>query len=308
MTHVKPLRKSRNLTTIGPWAESVFHIILGGFSLACVIPFIFVLIVSFSAEESIRTVGFSFTPAIWSVESYKYVFSWGDQLWRSYFNSFLITVAGTVLSVFTTILYSYVLFRKDYKLRKFFMFFAFFTMMFGGGLAPTYMVSKNILGLNNNYWALIIPLLVNPFLFIVMRTFFQTTVPDALIESASIDGSGEYRTLFQIIVPISKPGIATIALLTALTYWNEWFIPMLYITDAKLIPLQYLLMKMQNQIDYLAKNSALIGADAANILTQTPKENLRMALVVFIVLPIACAYPFFQRYIVSGLTIGSVKG
>ncbi|MDR2505879.1 MAG: carbohydrate ABC transporter permease [Oscillospiraceae bacterium] len=308
MTTAISKRKPKDLTHVSLKTEALFHVILGGFCLACVIPFIFVIIISFTAEESIRTIGFSFTPTIWSLESYRYVFSWGDQLWRSYLNSFIITVGGTILSVLICVLYSYTLFRRDFKLRKFFIFFSFFTMMFGGGLAPTYMVSKNILGLNNNYWAMIVPMLVNPFLFIVMRTFFQTTIPDALIESASIDGAGEYRTLFQIIVPISKPGIATIALLTALAYWNEWFIPMLYVSNANLIPLQYLLMKMQNQIDFLAKNSAMIGADAVNILAQTPRENLRMALVVFIVLPIACAYPFFQRYIVSGLTIGSVKG
>ncbi|MDR1569760.1 MAG: carbohydrate ABC transporter permease [Oscillospiraceae bacterium] len=300
--------KNVKLSGLSFGAEAAFHLILGLFSIACVVPFIFVIIISFSAESSLRTVGFSFMPNLWSVESYQYVFRWGDQLWRSYFNSFFITAAGTVISVLICILYSYSLFRRDFKLRKFFTFLSFITMMFGGGLVPTYMVCKNILGLNDNYAAMIVPLLVSPFLFIVMRTFFSSTVPEALIESAAIDGSGEYRTLFQIIVPISKPGIATVALLNALAYWNEWFIAMLYIRSAKYIPLQYLLMKMQNQVDFLAKNSALIGAEAANIVASTPKENLRMALVVFIVAPIACAYPFFQRYIVSGLTIGSVKG
>ncbi len=187
------------------------------------------------------------------------------------------------------------------------MFFSFFTMMFGGGLAPTYVVCKTMLGLSDNYAALIVPMLVNPFNIIIMRTFFRSSVPESLIEAASIDGSGEYNTLFRIIVPIAKPGIATVALLNALAFWNEWFIAMLYVRDAKYIPLQYLLMQMQNKVDFLVKNSSLIGAEAANIMSTLPKDSLRMALVVLIVIPIACAYPFFQRFIISGLTIGSVK-
>lgn len=301
-------KKNTRLTAVGLPAEIIIWVILGLFCILCVIPFIFVAIISFSAESSIREVGFTFFPNAWSLEAYQYVFEMGDQLWRSYFNSFFITIVGTAISVLVCILYSYALFRKDFKFRGFFTFFSFFTMMFGGGLAPTYMVSKIMLGLSDNYAALIVPLLVSPFNFIIMRTFFQNSVPEALIESAAIDGSGEYRTLFQIIVPISMPGIATVSLLNALAYWNEWFTAMLYIRDAKLIPLQYLLMKMQNQVDFLVRNSSIIGAEASKIMGSLPKESLRMALVVFIVVPIACAYPFFQRYIVSGLTIGSVKG
>lgn len=289
-------------------AEIVINIVIGLFCLLCVVPFIFVAIISFSSEDSIREIGFSFMPIEWSMKAYRYVLDLGDQLWRSYFNSFFITIIGTIISVLICILYSYALFRRDFKYRKFFTFFAFFTMMFGGGLAPTYMVCKNMLGLSDNYAALIVPLLVNPFNLIIMRTFFQSSVPEELIEAAAIDGSGEYNTLFKIIVPIAKPGIATIALLNALAFWNEWFIAMLYVRDPKFIPLQYLLMKMQNQVDFLVRNSSVIGTEAANIMNELPKESLRMALVVLIVVPIACAYPFFQRYIISGLTIGSVKG
>lgn len=288
--------------------EILINLTLALFCLLCIVPFIFVTIISFTSEESIRQIGFSFTPVQWSLEAYQYVIDLGDQLWRSYFNSFFITIVGTVLSVLICILYSYALFRSDFKYRRFFTFFAFFTMLFGGGLTPTYMVCKNMLGLSDNYAALIVPMLVSPFNLIIMRTFFQSSVPTELIEAAAIDGSGEYNTLFRIIVPIAKPGIATVALLNALAYWNEWFIAMLYVRDPKFIPLQYLLMKMQNQVDFLVKNSSLIGAEAAKIMGDLPKESLRMALVVLIVLPIACAYPFFQRYIISGLTIGSVKG
>lgn len=289
-------------------AEVAINLIIGAFALMCIIPFIFVIIISFSSEASIRDIGFSFIPEALSLDAYDFVIDLGDQLWRSFFNSVFISVVGTVLSVLICIMYSYPLFRVDYKYRRFFTFFSFITMIFGGGLAPTYMISKNLLGLNDNYAALIVPLLVSPFNFIIMRTFFQSSVPEAIIESASIDGSGEYRTLFQIIIPVSKPGIATIGLLNMLAYWNEWFTSLLYINTPKYIPLQYLLMKMQNQVDFLANNSSRLGAEASRIAANLPKESLRMALVVIIVIPIAFAYPFFQRYIISGLTIGAVKG
>lgn len=299
---------SRRLNAVSIPSEILINIILGLFCFICIVPFIFVAIISFSSENSIREIGYSFIPNAWSLQAYQYVLKLGDQLWRSYFNSFFITIVGTFLSVLLCILYSYPLFRKDFKYRKFFSFFLFFVMLFGGGLAPTYMVSKNLLGLHNNYAALIVPLLINPFNVIIMRTFFQSTVPMELIESASIDGSGEYTTLFKIIVPISKPGIATVALLSALAYWNEWFTALLYIENTKYYPLQYLLMKMQRNAEFLAKNSSMIGAEASKIVGNLPTNGLRMALVVLIVVPIACAYPFFQRFIISGLTIGSVKG
>lgn len=301
-------KKARRLNSVSVPAEVIINIIMILFCAACIIPFIFVVIISFTTEESIRQIGYSFIPNEWGLESYNYVLRLGDQLWRSYFNSFYVTILGTILSVLVTLLYAYALFRKDFKYRGFFTFFCFFTMMFGGGLVPTVQVCKNVLGLNDNYWALIVPMLLNPFNVIIMRTFYQTTVPDELIESAAIDGSGEYNTLFKIILPICKPGIATIALLNALAYWNEWFLAMLYVKTPKYIPLQYLLMQMQNNVDFLAKNSAMIGAEASRIASQLPKNSLRMALVVLVVVPITFAYPFFQRYIIAGLTVGSVKG
>ncbi len=305
---LKKSKKTKSLNSVNFSTEMVLNAILLGFCLLCIIPFIFVVIISFTSENSIKEIGYSFFPVEWSLQAYQYVIDLGGQLWRSFFNSIFITIFGTLLSVLMCVLYSYALFRRDFKYRKFFTFFCFFTMLFGGGLAPTYMVCKNMLGLSDNYAALIVPMLVNPFNIIIMRTFFQSSVPEELIEAAAIDGSGEYNTLFKIIVPISKPGIATVSLLTALAFWNEWFIPMLYVRDAKYIPLQYLLMKMQNQVDFLVKNSSMIGAEAANIIGDLPQQSLRMALVVLIVIPIAFAYPFFQRYIISGLTVGSVKG
>lgn len=305
--HVSKKRRSR-LNQISLPSEIIINIILILFCLLCIVPFIFVVIISFTSESSIKAIGYSFLPLQWSLDAYRFVFKMGNTIWRSYFNSFFITIVGTLLSVTICILYSYALFRKDFKYRSFFSFFCFFTMLFGGGLVPTFYVSKNILGLSDNYAALIVPALFNPFNIIVMRTFFQTTVPTELIEAAAIDGSGEYNTLLKIIVPISKPGIATIALLNALAYWNEWYLAMLYIRKDKYYPLQYLLMRVQNQADFLTRNADKLGKEISQIVSEMPQQNLRMALAVLIVVPIAFAYPFFQRFIISGITVGSVKG
>ena len=188
---------SFSLNRFGKGTQGFFHGVLALFSLMCIIPFIFVIIIAFSSEDSIRQVGYSFTPVSWSTQAFTYTFQLGDALWRSYFNSFLITIVGTVLSVSITVLYAYPLFRRDYHCRGFFNFLSFFTMIFGGGLVPTYVICKSVLGLSDNYAALIVPMLFSPFNVIIMRTFFQTTVPTELIEAATIDGSGEYSTLLR---------------------------------------------------------------------------------------------------------------
>ena len=302
-------QKNHRLNSVSAGTEALMNVILAAFSLCCIIPFIFVVIISFSSEDSIRTIGYSFWPMAWSTDTYAYAFEKLPQIWRSFFNSVLITGIGTVLSTLICVLYSYALYRPDFKYRNFFNFFSFFIMLFGGGLVPTYIISKQVLGLSENYAALIVPLLVSPFNIIVMRTFFKSSVPLELIEAATIDGSGEYSTLFRIVLPIAKPGIATIALLNALAYWNDWFQSLLYIRQNKVLqPLQALLMELQNNVEYLNRMIGQMGTAAIMEAQRAPNQTLRMALVVMIVVPIACAYPFFQRYIVAGLTIGSVKG
>ena len=302
-------QKNHRLNSVSAGTEAVMNVVLALFSLCCIIPFIFVVIISFSSEESIRTIGYSFWPMAWSTDTYAYAFEKLPQIWRSFFNSVLITGIGTVLSTLICVLYSYALYRPDFKYRNFFNFFSFFVMLFGGGLVPTYIISKQVLGLSENYAALIVPLLVSPFNIIVMRTFFKSSVPLELIEAATIDGSGEYSTLFRSVLPIAKPGIATIALLNALAYWNDWFQSLLYIRQNKVLqPLQALLMELQNNVEYLNRMIGQMGTAAIMEAQRAPNQTLRMALVVMIVVPIACAYPFFQRYIVAGLTIGSVKG
>ncbi|MBO4915948.1 MAG: carbohydrate ABC transporter permease [Oscillospiraceae bacterium] len=303
------MKSNHRLNTISAGTEAVFHVIIGLFSICCIIPFIFVIIISFSAESSIREIGYSFIPRAWSTETYAYAVQRLPQIWRSYFNSILITVVGTLLSTLMCALYSYALFRPDFKYRNFFTFFSFFTMIFGGGLVPTYVICTQVLGLNENYAALIVPLLVSPFNIIIMRTFFKSSVPLELIEAATIDGSGEYSTFFRVVLPIAKPGLATIALLNSLAYWNDWYQSLLFIKQNKVLqPLQALLMELQNNVEYLNRMSAALGSSAIQEAMRAPTQTLRMVLVVLIVVPIACAYPFFQRYIVAGLTVGSVKG
>ena len=302
-------KKSLRLNSVSTGTEIVIHIILGLFCLCCIIPFIFVIIISFSSEASIRQIGYSFVPVEWSVEAFQYAFQKLPQIWRSYFNSIFITVVGTVLSTLMCAMYSYTLYRPDFKFRGFFNFLSFFTMIFGGGLVPTYIVCTQVLHLSESYAALIVPLLVNPFNIIIMRTFFKSSVPLELIEAATIDGSGEYNTLFRVVAPIAKPGVATIALLNALVFWNDWYLSLLYIKRNKVLqPLQALLMELQNNVEYLNRMAGQMGAAAINEAAKMPSQSLRMVLVVLIVVPIACAYPFFQQYIVSGLSVGSVKG
>ena len=300
-------QKNHRLNSVSAGTEAVMNVVLALFSLCCIIPFIFVVIISFSSEESIRTIGYSFWPMAWSTDTYAYAFEKLPQIWRSFFNSVLITGIGTVLSTLICVLYSYALYRPDFKYRNFFNFFSFFVMLFGGGLVPTYIISKQVLGLSENYAALIVPLLVSPFNIIVMRTFFKSSVPLELIEAATIDGSGEYSTLFRIVLPIAKPGIATIALLNALAYWNDWFQSSLYISRAELVSLQALLNNMMKSLDYIANNPSA-GLSLQQYRNSMPSESVRMAIAIVIVIPIACAYPFFQKYFISGLTIGAVKG
>lgn len=302
-------KKNLRLNSVSAGMEAVIHVIIGLFSLCCIIPFVFVIIIAFSSEASIRQIGYSFVPLEWSVEAFTYAFQKLPQIWRSYFNSIFITVVGTVLSTLMCALYAYALYRPDFKFRGFFNFFSFFTMIFGGGLVPTYIVCTQLLGLSENYAALIVPLLVSPFNIIIMRTFFKSSVPMELIEAATIDGSGEYSTLFRVVAPIAKPGVATVALLNALAFWNEWYLSLLYIKRNKVLqPLQALLMELQNNVQYLNQMAGQLGAAAINEAAKMPSQSLRMVLVVLIVVPIACAYPFFQRYIVAGLAVGSVKG
>lgn len=297
--------RKKELNALPPIPNLILNLVLILFSLACILPFFFTIIISFT-DESVLLNGYSFWPEKWSLEGYRYVFKSGGMIINAFWVSIRLVIIGTVLGLFVTSMYAYILFRRDFKFRKFFNWLSFITMIFSAGLVPTYVVFVQMFHLKNSLWALIFPLLCTPFNIIILKTFYATSIPDALIESASIDGCSEFRTFLQIILPISLPGLATIALFYTLGYWNDWYNALLYIDESSMVPLQYLLMKIQNNINYLTTN---IGSEGtAEALRNMPSESARMVLAVIIIVPIACAYPFFQKYFVAGLTVGSVKG
>ncbi|MCH1625221.1 carbohydrate ABC transporter permease [Ferdinandcohnia quinoae] len=282
------------------------NVILGSFAIMCIFPFIYVIIISLSDEETLARNGYQLIPEVWSTEAYQYLWNMKDQLFQSYTITILITVIGTIVSVLMISMYAYAISRRQFKYRGFFTFIAFFTMLFSGGLVPFYIVATQLLHLRNSIWALILPLAMNAFYILIMRTFFQRSVPESILESARIDGASELRIFVQIVIPLSLPGIATIALFSTLGYWNDWFNALLFIDEPQLIPLQSLLMKIENNIEFLRQNT-LTGGLQNEILKAIPQDAAKMAMVVISTLPIAIAYPFFQKYFVRGLTIGGVK-
>jgi len=289
-------------------AYSILFILL---ALLCVIPVIFVIIISFSSEASIGKVGYSFVPAEWSTEAYQYVWHLRNThgiptVVMAFLTSIGITLVGTVLGLTLISTMGYVLSRPNFRLRKIYTYLIFIPMIFNGGLLSTYVINTQILGLKNTYWALILPLCCSSFYVIIMRTFFQTTVPDEIIESGKIDGASQLRIFVQLLLPISLPALATIALFLTFAYWNDWYQASLYIESNQhdLFPLQYVLVNIEKNIQYLANNDMAMSANS-NAL---PSETMRMAIVVISVVPIMFSYPFFQKYFISGLTIGAVKG
>ena len=292
---------------IGKGANTAFHLVFILLSILCLAPLVFVIIISFSSEHSVMVNGYSFRPDEWSTGAYEFVFQSGGQVMHSLGMSALVTVTGVAIGMALTSTYAYVLSRKTFRYRKLFTVILVATMFFNGGLVSTYLVVANFLHLKNNFLALVLPVAVTPFNIIVLRTFFATSVPDALIESAKIDGASQFKIFTDIVLPISLPGLATVALFLTLTYWNDWKNALLYIDSKSLYPLQYLLMKIERNIEFIAQNAGRgsMGLDSA--LSRLPSETAKMAIVVIATLPIACAYPFFQRYFVSGLTVGSVK-
>lgn len=285
-----------------------FNLVFIMLALLCVIPVIVVLSISFSSEESIRETGYHLLPVALSAEAYVYIIKQGTMILRALGVSALVTVVGTVLGVLLTASMGYVLSRPNYKLRGFLTWVVFIPMVFNGGLVSSYFINTNLLGLKDSIWALILPLAVSSFNVIICKTFFKSTIPDGLIESAEIDGASQLRIFFSIIMPISLPVIATIGLFLCFAYWNDWFQSMLYIDNQNLYSLQALLNSLMSNVDALAKNAASMGVSYAMLVATMPKESARMAVAILIVLPVAFAYPFFQKYFISGLTVGAVKG
>lgn len=232
-----------------------------------------------------------------------------DQIIHSYGISIIVTVIGTITSVALTALYAYPLSRRDLPYRGWFAFFIFFTMLFNGGLVPWYLVYVNVLDLKNSILALIMPLLLSPFFVLVMRTFFANSIPVSILESARIDGAGELRTFTRIVLPLSLPVMATVALFSTLNYWNDWYLSMIFISDNRTISLQYLMYRTLLDIQYLTSNSNVSSQiSSQGGLLNLPNKTLQMAMAVVGIGPIVLAYPFFQRYFIKGLTVGAVKG
>ena len=285
----------------------LFNVILTILSLLSVIPFIFVIIISFTDEEALAMNGYRFIPEKWSLYAYEYIVSAGENILRSYGVTILVTVVGTLIGLLLTGTYAYALSRKTYAFRSFFTKVITVPMLFSGGMIANYLVMTKVLMLKNTIWALILPLCMNSFNVIVLRTFFKTSIPDSVVESAKIDGASEWKLFFRIVIPMAMPGLATIGLFLTLGYWNDWFNALMYIDNKDWIPLQFLLMQIQNSIDWLASNKSMMGVDGIQAAANLPKETIKMAIVVISTLPIIFAYPFFQRYFVNGLTIGAVK-
>jgi len=295
------------LNRIPKIANVVFNIIFILCSLICILPVVFVFMISITTEESLRKYGYQMIPKSFSLDSYLFLWREHETILRAFGVSILVTVVGTIIGIILTTTMGYVLSRKTYKLKGFLTWLVFIPMIFNGGMIASYVVNTNMLGLKDSIWALILPLEVSSFNVIICKTFFRTTIPDSIIESAKIDGASQLNIFGKIVMPISKPVIATIGLFLCFGYWNDWFQSSLYINNANLSSLQALLNNIQKNIEYLAHNPTL-GVTLQQYKNMMPEEGARMAIAIIIIIPIACAYPFFQKYFISGLTIGAVKG
>lgn len=281
----------------------ICYVIVALVALVCLIPFILLISGSFTSEQWIRFHGFSLWPGEFSLEAYRIIFKTPEKIVRAYGVSIFITAVGTLAGLFLTSLTAYVISRKDAKYRNALSFFFYFTTLFNGGMVSTYIFYIQYLHLKDSYLALILPGVFNVFYLLIMRTFVNN-IPFALIESAKLDGAGEWRIYFTIILPLLKSGLATIGLFLALGYWNDWYNAMLYMNDEAKYPLQYMLYSVQQQTQALARIAAQAGIQVANL----PSNSLKMAMAVVATGPIIIVYPFVQKYFISGITIGSVKG
>jgi putative aldouronate transport system permease protein len=295
-------------TRVNPVANVIFNIIMVVLALVCIVPMLLVVSISFSAEDSLREYGYQLIPKALSMDGFGYLFKQRGTIFPSLGMSLFVTGVGTALGVVLNALMGYVLSRREYYLQKFFVWFVFIPMIFNGGLVASYFIVAQLLHLRDTPWVLIVPLAVSSYNVILCKTFFRSTIPDSVIESAKIDGASQLTIFFKIVFPLSLPVLATVGLFLSFGYWNDWFTSMLYIDNPGLFTLQAYLNRLLGDINFLAQNAALLGVSQAQLLATMPKEAARMAIVVVAVLPIACAYPFFQRYFVSGLTVGAVKG
>ncbi|WP_394923971.1 carbohydrate ABC transporter permease [uncultured Robinsoniella sp.] len=293
------INKKKEKTSI--WVHLFFII----FAFLCIIPFLIIISASLSGETDLAVNGFSVLPRKIDFTAYAYLFKNPEIIINSYVVTILITVIGTFLAVMFMSMAAYCLSRSNFCFKGILTFFIFFPTLFSGGLVPSYIINTQYLHLTDRLAALVLPSLINVFHIIMLRTFFKQ-LPEALFEAAKIDGASEYHIFFKLVLPLSKPVIATVAFLSALAKWNEWYNAMLYIRDDKLVPLQYLLQRMMMNLRALL--DAMQNAPAMVNIQDLPGENLRMAMLVVAIGPMLLIFPLFQKYFVRGMTVGAVKG
>ncbi|WP_088102796.1 carbohydrate ABC transporter permease [Halalkalibacter urbisdiaboli] len=273
--------------------------LLGLVALLTVLPFLHVIAASFATGAELADKRFLLFPTVWSLDAYRYIFS-TDTIMKSMMISILVTVGGTLWSMFLSTLTAYGLSRRDLVGRRYIMFFIVFTMLFNGGMIPTFLVVQHT-GLLNSLWALIIPVSINAFNMIILKSFFQN-LPSGLEESAKIDGCSDFGILFRIVIPCSMPAIATISLFYAVTYWNTYMHAILYLSDSSKWPVQVLL----RQIVVLASGLNYDGGEYTDV--PPPEITVKMAVIVVATIPVLIVYPFLQKYFAKGALIGSMKG
>ena len=297
----RKLNSNRGFQTAG-------HLILGIYCILCLIPFVLLFMSSISDEEAIIREGYSLWPKDFSLSAYGYLMKEGAQIFRAYGMTILSTIVGTSLGVMVTMMLGYTLSRKDLPRRRGLNFYVFFTMLFNGGLVPTYLMYTEYLHIKNTFWALVIPaLLVNGFNLMITRSFLQSNIPVPLIEAAEIDGAGEYYIFGKVVLPLAKPIVATIGLFIGIAYWNDWMNGLYYLTDTKLYTIQNVLNRIISDAQFLSNNSAVAG-NMSEAMANLPTTTVRMAIAFVGMLPIMVIYPFVQKYFVKGIALGAVKG
>ncbi len=296
----QPLLSRKQFTAM----DAVIYALILIFCALCVIPFLVAISASFSDERTLLREGYSLLPKSFTLQAYNMLFQ-TDQIYDSYKVSIFVAVIGTLLSMIVTAMMAYPLSVQKVRYRGKISFFVYFTMLFSGGLVPTYMLIAKYLNMRDTIWVLILPVLVNPWNLFLLRNFFAA-IPAELHESARIDGANDIRILWQIILPVSLPALATVSLFYLVAYWNQWFNAMLYIEDTSLYPLQYLIMRMLRNIELLKQMSSQAGF--AVDMSSLPSTTTKMATAIVTIGPIILAYPFAQKYFTSGLIVGSVKG
>ena len=302
-------RKKFRANEISTKWNIIFTVFFTILAILTVLPLALVVIISFTSQESLARNGYSFFPDEWTLAAYANLMKTGSAMVDSYLITIFYVFAGTLLSLFVMSMYAYVLAQKNFAPRRVMAFYTFFTTLFSGGLVPSYILNVRYLHLNDTVWIYILPSLVGAFNVIILRTFVQTSIPDTLFEAAKIDGANDWTVYCRIVLPLFKAGLATIGLFNVVSRWNDWFTGILYIENPKLTPIMTFLQRIMKTIEFLKNNSDIANTpDGMEMLRSIPTESTRMAITVIATLPLLIAYPFFQKYFIKGMTVGSVKG